>query len=306
MGETVRSIRARKNKGQKLKKYLFLFFLTTNLWAQEAEKIINEAELLDFSSIKDIIKKDGLENQMNSKDKKQKQTIAKKKEDDLKKYDVPTQQVFWSMFSELWLVKNATKLKWDFQKPDFDLENAFRDLMEKQGIYEKKFKILLVDSTELIHVALPSNDNEYIFLISYPFIKSLDLSKVEISLILFEDYLRAKRGYFKNFVQSKELDLYLGTNFKGKPFDKKIITTHLNKYSQKIFDKGFTFQEQFDVTMELNGLLKSDAQMWNTYYKLLDKIDAFIKDNPLYKKYGQIYPSPELQKNWIKPQQTRF
>nr|BDT29469.1 hypothetical protein BHI3_29350 [Bacteriovorax sp. HI3] len=263
-------------------------------------------ELLDFNSIKDLIKKDGLEDELKKKQEEKRVFLDKKKRDDMKRYNVPGQEEFWNMFSELWLVKNATFLKWDFHKPEYDLEKSFIELLEKQGIYEKKIKILLLDTTEVIHAALPTNDKEYIFLLSQPFIRTMDLSKVEISLILFEDFLRARRGYFKNYVLSKDLESYLGSNFNGKPFNKKLIDDHLKKYNTLLLEKGFSFQEQFEVTTEMDALLKSDLKIWNTYLTLLEKIDALTKSNTLYKKYAQIYPSPELQLNWLRPKPSRF
>lgn len=264
------------------------------------------SELLDFSSIKEIIKKDGLEGELKKKEEEKRVLLDKKKLAEMKRFNVPTEDVFWNMFSELWLVKNAPVLKWDFHKPDFELEKSFITLLENQGHFEKKIKILLLDSTEVIHAALPSNDQEYIFLLSLPFIRTLDLSKVEISLLLFEDFLRAKRGIFKSYVSSKELESYMGTNFAGKPFNKKLIDEHLNKYNHVLFEKGFSFQDQFEVTKEMDAFLKSDLKMWNTYLTMLEKIDQLTKSNALYKKYGQIYPSPELQLNWLRPKQTRF
>lgn len=274
--------------------------------AKKAEENKDAKDLLDFNSIKDLIKKDGLEGELKKKETEKRVYLDKKKLDDMKRYNVPGQEDFWNMFSELWLVKNATTLKWDFHKPEFDLEKSFISLLEAQGHYEKKIKILLLDSTEVIHAALPTNDKEYIFLLSLPFIRTLDLSKVEISLILFEDYIRARKGYFKNYVLSKELEGYLGSNFNGKPFNKKIIDDHLKKYNSVLMDKGFSFQEQFETTTEMDALLKSDLKMWNTYLTLLEKIDQLTKTNALYKKYSQIYPSPELQLNWLKPKPSRF
>lgn len=265
-----------------------------------------DKDLLDFSSIKDIIKTDGLEGELKKKETEKRVFLDKKKLTDMKRYNVPGQSEFWTMFSELWLVKNAPLLKWDFHKPDFDLEKSFISLLETQGHYEKKVKILLLDSTEVIHAALPTNENEYVFLLSLPFIRTLDLSKVEISLILFEDFIRARKGYFKNYVQSKELESYLGTNFSGKPFNKKLIEDHLKKYNSVLMDKGFSFQEQFETTTEMDALLKSDLKIWNTYLTLLEKIDNLTKTNSLYKKYSQIYPSPELQLNWLRPKPSRF
>lgn len=271
--------------------------------AKEAEA---GKDLLDFNSIKDLIKKDGLEDELKKKETEKRTLLDKKKRDDMKRYNVPDADNFWNMFSELWLVKNATMLKWDFHKPEYDLEKSFISLLENQGIYEKKIKILLLDSTEIVHAALPTNDKEYIFLLSQPFIRTLDLSKVEISLILFEDFLRARKGYFKNYVNSKELEAFLGTNFNGKPFNKKLIDDHLKKYNTVLQDKGFSFQEQFEVTMEMDSLLKSEMKIWGTYMTLLEKMDNLTKSNALYKKYLQIYPSPEMQMNWLKPKQSRF
>lgn len=273
---------------------------------EAAAPVGDSKDLIDFSSIKDLIKKDGLEGELQKKQTEKRVLLDKKKLSDMKRYNVPPADVFWNMFSELWLVKNATSLKWDFHKPDFDIEKAFITLLESQGIYEKKVKILLLDTPDVIHAALPSNDKEYIFILSLPFIRTLDLSKVEISLILFEDFLRARRGYFKNYVSSKELETYMGSNFAGKPFDKKLIADHLKKYSNVLLVKGFSFQEQFEVTTEMDTLLKNDMKMWNTYLNLLEKIDQLTKTNTLYKKYNQIYPSAELQMNWLKPKPTRF
>lgn len=283
-------------------------FFVTSVFANEAKETPAgpTQDIIDFSSIKDLIKKDGLEGELKKQQVEKQQVLDKKKLSDMKRYNVPNADEFWNFFSELWLVKNATKLKWDFHKPEFDLEKSFIALLETQGHYEKKIKILLLDSTEVIHAALPTNDKEYIFLLSLPFIRTLDLSKVEISLILFEDYLRARRGYFKNYVTSKELEAYLGSNFNGKPFNKKLIDSHLLKMSNVLYEKGFTFQEQFELTQEMDTALKSDLKIWNTYLTLLEKIDQLTKTNSLYKKYSQIYPSPELQLNWLRPKPSRF
>ena len=263
-------------------------------------------EILDFNSIKDLIKKDGLEEELKKKEQEKRVFLDKKKLSDMKRFNVPGQEDFWNLISEYWLVKNAPLLKWDFHKPEYELEKTFISMLEKQGFYEKKIKILLVDSTEIIHASLPSNDREFIFLLSLPFIRTLDLSKVEIALLLFEDFLRARKGYFKNYLTSKELEAFMGSNFNGKPFDKKLVKDLLGKYSSVILEKGFSFQEQFEVTTEMDAILKSDLKIWNTYLLLLEKMDQLTKGNSLYKKISQIYPSPELQINWIKPKPSRF
>jgi hypothetical protein len=265
------------------------------------DELKNKDDLIDFSSIKDIIKKDGLDVELKKKTEEKRKLLDEKKRIELRKYNIPTEDVFWSMFSELWLIKNATKLKWDFHKPDFELEKTFAQFLETQGLFEKKFKILLLDTPDIAHAALPSNSDEYIFLISLPFIRTLDLSKVEISLILFEDLVRLRKGYFKAYVTSKELENYLGTNFSGKTLDKKLLDDHLKKYNSVLFEKGFNFQEQFETTKEMDTLLKNDLKIWNTYLTMLSKIDELVKSNSLYKSYNSIYPSPELQLNWLKP-----
>ncbi len=284
-----------------------IIFLVGSIHASEEVKSEDKEppkDLLDFSSIKDFIKKDGLEDELKKKQEEKRKYLDSKKLREMKRYNVPSNDNFWSFFSELWLVKNATILKWDIHKPDFELEKAFTAFLETQGHYEKKIKILLLDTSEIAHAALPSNQDEYIFILSLPFIRTLDLSKVEISLILFEDFVRIKKGYFKNYVLDKDLENYLGSNFNGKAFDSKIISEHLKKYNQILFEKGFSFQEQFETTKEMDLLLKSDLKMWNTYLTLLEKIDSLTKNNSLYKKYGQIYPSPELQLNWMRPKNT--
>jgi hypothetical protein len=290
--------------------YLLSFILTFNIHAEvgehtktpeSTEAVEKKDELIDFSSIKDLIKKDGLEGELKKKEEEKRKFLDDKKRIELRKFNIPSDDQFWTFFSELWLVKNATRLKWDFHKPDFELEKSFSRLLEDQGLFEKKFKILLLDTPELAHAALPSNSEETILLISMPFIKTLDLSKVEISILLFEDFIRNRKGYFKDFVMTPELKAYLGSNFNGKPFNKKIIDVHLKKYSNLLFEKGFTFQEQFETTKEMDTLLKNDLKMWNTYLVMLEKIDQLTKNNLLFKNYTLIYPSPELQMNWLKP-----
>ena len=258
-------------------------------------------ESLDFNSIKEIIKKDGLDGELKKKQAETRKYLDDKKLKEMRRSNVPTEEVFWSFFSELWLVKNATILKWDVHKPDFELEKSFASFLETQGHYEKRIKILLLETSDITHMALPSNENEVILILSLPFIRTLDLSKIEISLLLFEDFLRNRKGYFKNFILTTELKSYLGTNFSGKDFNKKLIDDHLKKYTQLVFEKGFNFQEQFEVTKEIDVLLKSDLKIWNTYLTMIEKIDRLSKNNELYKKYGQIYPSPELQLNWLRP-----
>jgi hypothetical protein len=165
-----------------------------------------------------------------------------------------------------------------------------------------RFKVLLINSSNVAHFALPMNDQEYLFILSVPFIRTLDLSKLQISLLLYEDFIRVNKGFFKKRVTTKKLNevLNLGTP-KVKKVDVSFIKEVVKKYDQIIFDKGFTFQQQYEVTMSLSRYLKNDMKLWKNYIQMLKKIDELTKYNLMYKYYLKIYPSAELQLNWLKP-----
>lgn len=280
---------------RKLKYISFVICLICSVSAQES------VDKVDFKSINKILKNDKLEGVVKRKKKrishKRKKARAKSKA----KYRLPTKEDFWGIYSELWLVQNATILKWNKGRPDYGIADSFKSLLEKQGVFQLKFKVLTVDSPDIYHLALPSNTNEVIFLLGLPFMKALDLSRLEISLLLFEDYLRHKYGYFKDYVQSKELDTFIGGNFKGKSFPSKTLVDLSRKYDNFIFDKGFNFTQQFQVTKDMGNILKSDMKLWNSYYRLIKRIDKLAKSDILFRKYVKIYPSPELQLNWLNP-----
>lgn len=303
----------------KLKIIILLNFLIFNSYAQKGpelpplskakseekknEKTVDEKkqELVDFKAIKDLLKNDQLKNSVNKKASSYKKKDELRKKRILSKYKIPSSANFWSFFTEYWLVKRATTLKWDFRKPDYGIQESFKAFLENLGYYEVKFKILIVDSPNAFHFALPSNSSEYIFLISLPFIRTLDLSKLEISILLFEDFLRTKLGQFKSKIMIPGLNEYLGGNFHKKKFNKALFDKLMKKYDQIIFEKGFSFQEQFSVTRNMGTIFKNHLKLWGVYYKMLEKIDVLVKSNLLFKKYNSIYPSPELQMGWLKP-----
>tara|TARA_R110000868_G_scaffold42895_1_gene144658 strand:- start:8761 stop:9618 length:858 start_codon:yes stop_codon:yes gene_type:complete len=274
---------------------LILLIFTSFAYAQK-----NSEELVDFSSIKDVLQKDRLDESAKIKQEKaEKQRIASERAKKAR-FNIPDEVDFWEIMSELWLVKNHQILKWDFQKPDFGLEGAFSDFLEKQGLFEKKFRILLLDSPNVTHFALPTSKNSYLFILSLPFIRTLDLSKLEISLLLMEDMVRADAELFKSHVRPTAQSL-LGTNYAGSKLDLKKIELVLKKYDEMILDKGFTFSQQFEVTKHMDKTLKNDQELWGTYYRMIRKIDILVKDNSLYRNLPRIYPSPELQLNWLAP-----
>lgn len=259
-------------------------------------------ESVDFSSIRELIKKDGLEGELKRKEdeKKLREELGKKK--DKERFSIPTANSFFPFYFEYWLVKNAPKLKWDFHKPDYGIEETYAEFLRSQGYIETKFKILFTDSTEIFRLSFLGRNGELIHVLSLPFIRTLDLSKIEIAIILFEDFLRARRGYLISKIKSKELDAHLGTNYAGKAFPTAVFDKFFKEANDVILNKGFSFQEQFEVTKEMDQQLKADLKIWNTYYTLLSKIDQLAKSNLLYKKYAELFPSPEMQMNWLKPQ----
>ena len=64
---------------------------------------------------------------------------------------------------------------------------------------------------------------------------------------------------------------------------------------------GFNFQQQYEITKKMDAQLKSEPNLWSVYFKLYGKLERFMKSDLLYKNYIKIYPSPELQINWLSP-----
>lgn len=287
---------------KKLSLILLILFSVTAV-SQEKEKTLEEkeGELVDFKSIQNVLQEDELSQEVKRKVSRIQTIKKKRKKKDLQRYKIPGENEIWSFLSELWLVKSASVLKWDFQKPDYGIEDSLKSLMEEMGYYEVDLKIILVNTPVLTHMALPSNKGEYIFVLSIPFIRTLDLTKLEIAVLLYEDFTRLKRGYFQNFVKPASFGSVAGSNFKGKKFPDQIFKSVLKKYDDLVFDRGFTFQQQFETTKELNRLFKANMKLWKTYFGMLQKIDNLVKTNLLYNGYTKIFPSPELQLNWLKP-----
>ncbi|HXH76029.1 MAG TPA: hypothetical protein VNJ08_13750 [Bacteriovoracaceae bacterium] len=269
------------------------------------EKLQEEKELeaVNFSNIKNVLEKDGLS--QSAKMKKKEVQVMKHRKTEVEKglYVYPDQDELWGFISEYWLIKNAQVLGWDFEKPDYGIETAYRSTLEKLGFVQKKFKILLLNTPSTVRVTLPGADGEIIHLLSVPFIRSLDLSKLEISLLLLEDYFRLEGGYFKKAVETDKMKKLAGTNFHGSKPDLSLVEELLKNYGKQINEKGFTFQQQFEVTKKMDAHLKSSPELWNAYFRLLGKIDRFLKVNVQYKDYIKLYPSPEMQIKWLSPEE---
>ena len=265
-----------------------------------------EVEFVDFSSVRNLLEKDDLEKSATDKKEKIKKVKTAREKRSINRFNVPNEDNIWSFISEYWLVKNAPVLKWDFRKPDYGISESFKMFLEKLGFYDKNFKIVFVDTPNISHFVLPSDSDEKIFVLSLPFIRALDLSKFEISILLFENYLRSEMKHFINKVKTKAMTKIIGSNFYKAKFNKKGIDDVLKVYDDVIFIKGFSIQQQFDVSKKIEGYLKTDLRLWNAYLKMLRKIDQLVKNNILYSKYIKIYPSPELQIDWLSPKKKRI
>ena len=90
--------------------FINLSFSQTVLKKEKKIQEQKEEDIVDYSSIKNVLKTDGLIKHKMAKDKKIQKILEKKKEINTHKYNYPSQEDFWSFLSELWLVKNAQTL----------------------------------------------------------------------------------------------------------------------------------------------------------------------------------------------------
>jgi hypothetical protein len=280
----------------------FLLLLSISALSQDSKlQEEKELEVVNFKSIKKVLQQDGLSQE--AKQMKKQVSVMKAEQTNLDKsrFNYPSEDELWGFVSEYWLVKNAQLLGWDFEKPDYGLETSFRSTLESLGFYQKKFKILLVNTPTMVRASIPGSEGEMILLLSVPFIRSLDLSKLEISLLLLEDYFRLEGGYFKKAVSTPKLKSLAGTSFYGSRPDLGMIEELMKKYNTQINEKGYSFQQQFETTKKMDAYLKSNPELWNAYFRLLGKLQSFLKINVQYKDYLKLYPSPEMQLKWISP-----
>ena len=273
---------------------------------KEAAQLAAEQEWVNFKAIQKVLNNDQLaspalrKQKTMDKSKQRQQYLAKAL------YDIPLAENFWGFFSEFWLVKNVNILQWDVAMPDYAIETHFTAWLKKLKLPPLKFKLLLLDSINVCHVALPGNPGEVIFLLSVPFMRTLDLSQTEISLVLLEDLVRHQQGYLTEYVATRDAQRLWGTNFKTNPkFKAKFVGEMLQRLDEITMGTGFNFQQQFVVTSAVKELIQSEDKLLYSYQALLKKIDQLVKNNPKYKNYLNIYPSPELQLNWLHPEKVK-
>lgn len=259
-----------------------------------------ELELVNFNSIKKVLQEDGLSQRAINKKKEVEKLKVEKARINAQRNLTPSEEDMWGFLTEYYLVKNAQVLNWDFNKPEYGIDTNFKDLLEKLGFYQKKFKVLVLNTPEVYRGILPGSNGEDVFLISLPFIRSLDLSKLEISMLLLEDFFRSQTGLIKRRIKSKNFNEITGSQI-NKTNNQNFLKDMLKSYDESL-KKGFSFQEQFEMTKKMDSYLKAHPELWNTYFKLLGKIDNFTKGNNLYKKYIEQYPSPQMQIKWLSPE----
>jgi hypothetical protein len=267
-------------------KYLLiiLFSFSLSSFAQDLSQEEKELESINFNELKNVLQDDFLEPEVESKVQEVKQIKKKKKKRKINKYNYPRQEDFWSFMTEYWLVKNASLLKWDFKKPNYGLNSAVEKLFEKIGLYQIEFQVLPINTPSLTHFSLPGDNGKYTYLLSVPFMRTLDLTKTEIALLVLEDYFRQKLGFFHANIKDKQYEKFLGKNFYNKKINLKVFDDLLAAYTRISFESGYTFQQQFEVTKKMDIMLKTYPKLWSTYFQLLLKIDKLVKSNSSYKK----------------------
>ncbi len=264
-------------------------------------------EVLDFSSIKSVIEKDNLDAELARQQKKERESIERKKRAQIKTYQVPPEGELLSFLSRYWLVKNASLLKWDFKRPDYGVAPVLTEFFQKQGIYEKDIFILYIETPNIYHFSLPSSERELIVLLSKPFLEILDLSKLEIAVLVYAEYRRAQLGFFSSKLKRevKVVERFSGRNLKGISSDlgKELLAPALAFYDKILLEEGMNLDEQFKLTQAVGRHLQSDPKLFQTYLDIIKKIAALIKSNILYQNYSKLFPSPELQVQWLSPDQ---
>jgi len=281
-----------------------LLFLSFTVGAQEVKtQAEKELELVNFQKLKTVLSQDGLSEAAKNKKRQVELIKEEKKIIEQSKYLYPPLEVLRGISSEYFLVKNAQVLNWDFDKPDYGIDSTFKNLLEKLGFIQRRVKIIVFNSSQFIRFAVPGKDNDVILGLSLPFSKSLDLNKMEMSLLLLEDFLRYDMGQVFKQLNEEELRKIASTQFEEKNFQLQPVLNYADAERVLFSEKGFNFQQQFELTKKMDILLKPHAEIWNVYFQLLGRLDRMIKVNNLYKSYPKIYPSPEMQIKWLSPEE---
>jgi hypothetical protein len=264
-----------------------------NLLADNKESAVN------FTQLEEIIKNDKLDKELVQKNKILEAIKKKQKLIEGKKYFYPPKEQFVSMLSDLWLVQNAILLKWDFEHADLGITAKFSKLMENMGYQKKQITLLLSDSTSVFHLSLPTRSSHFYLLLSLPFIQSMNLTTSEIATLLFEEVIRFESNELSNTLSSDPVWQLAGQQMKDQKPNVNLINQYLSTMSNQLLTKGYTFQQQYEVTQKVRQLLKTNAVYYAAYISLLKKKVELVKNNKEFKQYTALYPSPEMQLQWI-------
>ncbi len=262
-----------------------------------------ELDVIDFKNVKDVLKKDGLDAEVKKKQEAAKRASEMRVAAEKSRQTWPSEDDFWPLAAEWWLVKNAPTLSWDFDRPEYGLEPVLAQVLRTVGFMQKRFRVLALGATSPAHLSLPADRDGYILLFSVPFVRAMDLSKLEIALLLLEDVLRSEEGWLREQVRPAKLKDLAGSSFVGRAPDLSPLTEVGAGYTAFLKNKGFTFQQQFAITKKMDVLLKPHPELWNTYVRLLGKIDRLVKGNAAHADYVKLYPSPEMQIRWLAPEE---
>lgn len=273
--------------------------------APEKTQDEKEGDFINFNALKKIFKNDKLDKEVQKKVEVVQQIKEEKQEKEIQKYFYPIKEDFWGFITEYWLIQNVNELKWDFERPDYGIEESVSTLFRTHGIIEKKLKILIINSPNLTHLALPGMAEEPIFIISLPFMRTMDLTKQEIAVLLLEDFIRLEMNQLMNYISTKDLDNILGKNYQGKTMDMTYVKKCHDSLNDFLKNKGFTFQDQYDVTKKMDALLRGHLPHWNAYMTLLQKTDKLVKTNLMFENHIKLYPSPEMQMKWLNPKEKK-
>jgi hypothetical protein len=275
--------------------WMILFFSTSLSFAQD--KVTEEKS--DFKELKEILKKDELLENFTKKQKAKKVKKAVKKMLAVQDEFFPDKKSFWEIYPEYWVAKNAAILKWNFERVDMGVSLHTQKILNQVGILEKNLKVLFLNSSFIPHLSFSNTENQFLILISLPFIKAMDLTKNQISLLIIEEVLRAQRLHLEQVLIEKDQKVM---------YQKKIakleeVTSFINQLDEKFMkflkSQGFSFQMLYEVTLEMKNILASHPILLKDYKELCEKKKSLVINSKDFKFYSRLYPSPEMQLKWL-------
>ncbi len=267
--------------------FLLLWLLTASrLLSQEDPTIqkILQNDLLDASAQDQF-------DQFQAAKRQQKERLKQR-------YLFPPASEFWNIFSEYWLVKRMTFLKWDYPTAHLGLESTLHQTFQQIDLPYQSFKILLVQTTDIGHIALPSSLNQPIFILSEPFLRAAGLSTEEAVALLITDWLRLKQKRFETYVSTRKLRKLLGTNFYPSSLDRRVMEKSLKRYDDFMNKKRFSYQDQFFVIKSLKARTQKHPKILKALVSGLRKIKRLTNINLVYQSYKRLYPLLESQIYW--------